>query len=317
MDLLSEILGALRLRGTLYFSTEFRKPWGLRLPALGQVARFHLVVRGSTWVSVEGEADPVQLEPGDLVLVPHGAEHKLADDPATPCRTVSEVVQAAGFTGRGALVHGGEDTGAPTRLICGHFAFDGAVLHPVLAQLPPALVVRWDEAVRDSPLEGVFRFIAREVAEGRPGHETVIQRLSEVLFVQVVRVWAGDAAPERGWLAALADPRLARALTAMHERPSERWTLEALGRRAAMGRSAFAARFREVVGLTPLHYLTLWRMQVAARLLAESRLSLERIAEQVGYDSGASFSRVFRKTVGRSPGAFRRELREEPARARA
>lgn len=306
MDVLSDILGAIRLRGTLYFHTEFRAPWGVRVPAFRRVARFHLVVRGTSWVVVKGEKEPILLEAGDLVLVPHGAEHKLADDPAVPCRTVDEILEITGFDGRGALVYGGEDTGAPTKLICGHFEFDEQLDHPLLHQLPPALVVRWDDAVRDSPLEGLFRFITREVTEGRPGHESVVQRLSEVLFVQVVRLWADRALPEHGLVGALADPKLGAALVAMHERPSEPWTLESLSRRAAMGRSAFAERFRTVVGATPLQYLTLWRMQRAKQLLGRSELSLERIAELVGYDSGPSFSRAFKKTAGVTPGAFRR-----------
>ncbi len=308
MDALSGILDALRLQGTLYFSTDFRPPWGLRVPAFRRVARWHLVVRGHCWVRVIGRAEPIHLESGDLILVPHGAEHVLADTPDTPCRTVDEVVQAAGFTGRGALVIGGDDTGAPTRLVCGHFEFDEDLDHPLLAQLPPALVVLWDEAVRDSPLEDAFRFIAREVQEGRPGHEAVVRRLSEVLFVQAVRAWADRAQPEQGLLAALADPGLGEALAAIHAEPSARWTLESLSRKAAMGRTAFAERFRTVVGETPLRYLTLWRIQNAKRLLAESRLSLEQIADRVGYESAASFSRVFVKTTGRRPGAYRRTV---------
>lgn len=305
--MLSDILGALRLRGTLYFHTEFRPPWGVRVPALRRVARFHLVVRGSSWVVVQGRAEPVLLEAGDLVLVPHGAEHKLADDPEVPCRTVDEILELTGFDGRGALVYGGEDTGAPTKLVCGHFEFAEGLDHPLLTQLPAAVVVRWDEAVRDSPLEDLFRFITREATEGRPGHEAVVQRLSEVLFVQVVRAWASRALSDRGLVAALADARLGAALTAIHEQPSARWSLESLSRRAAMGRSAFAERFRTVVGATPLQYLTLWRVQNAKRLLVGSQLSLERIAEAVGYDSGPSFSRAFKKVAGVSPGAYRRK----------
>lgn len=316
MDVLSDILGALRLRGTLYFHTEFRAPWGVRVPAFRRVARFHLVVRGSSWVVVKGEPTPILLEAGDLVLVPHGTEHKLADDPAVPCRSVDEIVRLTGFDGRGALVYGGEDSGSPTRLICGHFEFDEELHHPLLHQLPAAIVVRWDEAVRDSPLEGVFRFISREVTEGRPGHESVVQRLSEVLFVQVVRTWAEGTLPERGLVAALADARLGAALMAIHEAPRAPWTLESLSRRAAMGRSAFAERFRTVVGATPLQYLTLWRMQHAKQLLRRSELSLEQIADLVGYDSGPSFSRAFKKSVGTSPGAFRR-MAQVPAPARA
>jgi AraC-like DNA-binding protein len=306
MDVLSDILGAVRLEGTLYFTTEFTRPWGLRVPARSRVARFHLVVRGTTWLRVIGLDDPLHLEAGDLVLIPHGAEHVLADTPDTPCRTVDEIIRLTGFTGHGTLVFGGEDGGAPTRLVCGHFAFDDGIDHPLLAQLPPALVVRWDEAVRDSPLEHAFRFIAREAQEARPGHSAVVQRLSEVLFVQALRQWAAQSVPDRGLLAALSDRRLAAALSAMHAEPAARWTLDSLGRRAAMGRTAFAERFRQVVGATPLQYLTFWRVQQARRLLTETRLSLAQIALRVGYDSGASFSRVFRKTTGQSPGAYRR-----------
>jgi len=309
MDVLSDILGALRLRGTLYFSTDFRRPWGLRVPRLQRVARFHLVMRGTCWVRVIGHGEPVLLEAGDLILIPHGAEHVLADTPDTPCRTVDEVVKAAGFTGRGALVIGGEDTGAPTRMVCGHFAFAEGLDHPLVAQLPAALVVRWDEEVRGSPLEDAFRFIVREVQDGRPGHEAVVARLSEVLFVQAVRFWAEHAEPNEGLLAALADPRLAGVLAAMHAEPAAPWTLESLSREAAMGRTAFAERFRAVVGDTPLRYLTQWRMQQAKRLLAESDWSLDHIAERVGYDSAASFSRAFRKVCGSSPGAYRQVAR--------
>lgn len=309
MDVLSDILGALRMRGTLYFSTEFGRPWGLRVPAFQRVARFHLVVRGSTWVRVMPDHPPILLESGDLVLIPHGAEHVLADTPDTPCRTVDEVVKDAGFDGQGALVYGGEDDGGPTRLVCGHFEFDEGFDHPFLAQLPPALVVRWDGAVRGSPLEDAFRFITREVQEGRPGHEAVVRRLSEVLFVQAVRFWADTADHHRGVLAALAHPGLGQALSAIHRDPAQRWTLDGLARRAAMGRTAFAERFRDVVGETPHQYLTQWRLQNARRLLAESHLSLERIARNVGYESAASFSRAFKNAIGAAPGSYRQRAR--------
>lgn len=309
MDVLSDILAALRLQGTLYFTTEFGRPWGLRVPRLQRVARFHLVVRGTTWVRVVPDDTLLKLETGDLVLIPHGAEHVLADTPDTPCRTVDEVVEAAGFTGAGALVYGEADEGGPTRLVCGHFAFDEAFDHPFLAQLPSALVVRWNEAVQGSPLEGMFRFITREVQEARPGHDEVVRRLSEVLFVQAVRFWADSTEHDRGILAALADRGLGRALAAIHEEPERRWTVESLARKAAMGRTAFSERFRQVVGETPHQYLTQWRIQHARRLLAESRLTLERVAERVGYESAASFSRAFKQAVGSPPGAYRDAVR--------
>lgn len=313
MDVLSDILDTIRFRGSLYFSTEFTRPWGVKVPAYRQVARFHLVARGRCWVSVEGQSDAVPLEAGDLVLIPHGAAHLLRDDPKTACRTVDEVVKAAGFTGEGALVYGGEDGGGATRLVCGHFEFDTGFEHPFLSRLPPALVVRWENAVQDSPLEHVFRFITREIGEGQPGQAAVVRRLSEVLFVQAVRFWARDTEADQGLLAALAQPGLSEALVAIHSDPAASWTLDSLSRRAAMSRTLFAERFRDIVGATPHQYLTLWRMQRARRLLADSPFSLTRIANEVGYESAPSFSRVFKRSVGESPGAYRRKVRNDGA----
>ena len=311
MDVLSDILDMLRLRGTIYFSTELTRPWGIRVPAYRRVARFHLVVRGSCMVWVTGREEPVHLETGDMILIPHGAEHVLACSTESPVLSVDEVVKASGFTGRGTLVYGGADGGAPTRLLCGHFEFDEGLDHPLLAQLPSALTVLWEREVRGSPLEDAFRFITREAQQARPGHEAVIRRLSEVLFFQAVRLWAERAESDQGLLVALRDTRLAAALAAIHEDPSAPWTLDSLSRRAAMGRSAFAEQFRSVVGETPLRYLTVWRVQLAKRLLTESKLSLDRIAELVGYESAASLSRVFRKVTEVSPGAYRRGVQEE------
>lgn len=308
MDVLSSLLGTLRLRGTLYFSTEFTRPWGLRVPKLKSVARFHLVARGGCWVRVIDDDHLVHLEAGDLILIPHGSEHVLSDTPDTPCRTVDEVVRESGFTGHGALVHGGRtDTGAPTKMLCGHFEFDEMVEHPFLFQLPHAIVIRWDEYTRGSPLQDMFRFMVREVSEAKPGNEAVVARLSEVLFVQAVRWWAERERHNAGVLAAMADPNLGRALAALHADPAARWTVESLGREAAMSRTSFAQSFRAAMGTTPLRYLTAWRVQIAKRLLAESEASLERVALRVGYESAASFSKIFKKQAGTTPGAYRRQ----------
>lgn len=311
MDVLSDILDTLRLRGTLYFAIELHCPWGVRVPRFRRVARFHLVSRGSMWVRVTGEAEPVFLETGDLLLVPHGAEHILSGTLDSPVRTVDEVVAAAGFTGHGTLVHGVADSGAPTRLLCGHFEFDEGLDHMFLSQLPALLVMRWDSDVRDSPLEAAFRFVTREAQLAEPGHEAVVRRLSEVLFFQTVRAWARRADVTSGLLPALADKRLAAALMAIHENPGHPWTIDSLCSHAAMGRSAFAERFREVLGETPLRYVTLWRIQRAKRLLAESDLTRDRIASIVGYESAAALSRVFQKVAGVSPGAYRRAARSD------
>ena len=308
MDILSDILGALRLSSTLYFSSEFHRPWGIKVPSYRRVARFHLMVRGSCSVRIDGQSEPVLLEAGDLVLIPHGSAHCLADAVDTPCVDYDDAIKRSGYTGHGTFAFGGDDSGQPTRMVCGHFVLDDTVGHALLAQLPPALVIRWSDAVRNSPLQDAFQYIVREVQECRPGYEVVVTRLSEILFVQAIRFWANEAKPNRGLLAALNEPRLFRALHAMHAAPAQPWTLESLGQEAGMGRTAFARSFRDAVGQTPLHYLTTWRVQKARNLLAESQFTIDRIATEVGYDSASSFSRAFQQVTGQRPGAFRRHL---------
>jgi len=318
MDVLTDVLDSLRFQGTLYFSTELGRSWGIRVPAFESVARFHLVLRGSCWVEVTGSAErvtgssePVRLDAGELALIPHGAEHVLSDRPSQPARSVDEVVEAADFDGTGALVYGEEDEGGPTRMVCGHLAFDPAFQHPVLEQLPPVLVVPWEGGVQGTPLEDLMGFIGREVREARPGHEAVARRLSEVIFVQAVRIWTEQRGDELGLVSALSDAGLSSALQAIHSEPGHSWTLEELARRSHMSRTTFAERFRDTVGMTPHQYLTGWRMQLARRLLAESARSIARIASEVGYDSSAAFSRAFKREVGSPPARYRRRQAEE------
>ena len=159
---------------------------------------------------------------------------------------------------------------------------------------------------KGSPLEDVFRFIAREVEDGRPGHAEIVRRMSEVLFVQAIRYWADTAEHDQGVLATVGDPGLHRALASFHEDPAGEWTLDTLARRAAMSRTVFAERFRDRMGTTPHQYLTAWRMQLARRRLADTTQTLDRIAREVGYESGPSFSRAFKRETGLSPGAYRR-----------
>lgn len=310
MDVLSDILGALNLRGSLYFTTEFSPPWGVRVPSFGSVARFHFVTRGSCWITVEGESEPARLEGGDIVLIPHGTGHALCDHPDSPILGVDEVVARTGWNGRGTLVFGGEGGGSPTRLLCGHFEFNEGAVHPFVQRLPRRIIIR-QEQIERTGLDELFRVIAREAQESRPGSDAVVKRLSEILLIQVVRVWAAVSGSDTGVMAALSDPNVGRSLEALHADPGQGWTLDALAREAGLSRSVFAARFQRLMALTPMQYVACWRVQQACRLLQGDGSTVETIAARVGYESTAAFSRVFKKWTGQSPGRYRRKSRPD------
>ena len=311
MDVLSDILDAVRLRGSLYFTTEFRPPWGVRVPEFSNVARFHMVTRGSCWIEVASEQQAVFLERGDLMLIPYGAEHRLTDVPETQCMTVDQVVEKAGYTGSGVLVYGGTDEGNPTKLVCGHMSFDATVRHPFLESLPASVVVRWTDYADRSALSDVFRFITREVSRGQSGSEAVIRRLSEVLFIEAIRFWAETQYADAGLLAALADDNIGPLISAVHALPDSGWSLEKMSRTAGLSRTVLAERFKDVLGISPMRYVTFWRMQVAKRYLATTDYPVEEVGRRVGYESGPSFLRSFKKIEGMTPGQFRKQVRED------
>lgn len=308
MDALSDVLSAVRLVGSLYFTTEFKPPWGVRVPAYGRVARFHVVLKGSCWVSTDDGEPPTLLESKDLIFVPHGASHTLSDAPDTPCVDVDRVVETAGFRGDGPLIIDGVDERAPARLLCGHLEFDESIDHPLFTGLPSRIVVRQSERVDSSEIDDLIRVVAHEIQSELAGGAAVLRRISEVLFVQAVRRWVDERSESAGILAAMSDRSVGRGLTAMHERLEQSWTLAALAREAGMSRTAFARRFREMVGMTPMQYLALWRMQKARELLGQTALTVEAVAARVGYTSLPAFSRAFKQWVGEPPGQFRRRL---------
>jgi AraC-like DNA-binding protein len=248
-----------------------------------------------------------------MVVLPRGHAHQLTDHPDTPAILLPELLhgdcglRAAGASDRGGccntpLRHGGG--GQPTMLVCGYFRFDRGRIHPLLSVLPPLLLVRGEGGRARPWLESILDLIAAEATTPRAGSEILINRLTEALLIQVIRVHLANAAPS--WLAGLRDPQVATALGLLHRQLQRRWTLDRLAAEVGMSRSAFAARFRALVGEPPLHYLTRWRMQVAANQLQEGRLALVEIARSVGYQSEASFSKGFKRLLGVSPGSYRR-----------
>ncbi|MEZ4387168.1 MAG: AraC family transcriptional regulator [Candidatus Krumholzibacteriia bacterium] len=313
MDALADILNTVHLSGSLYCRSELTAPWGMAVPR-GETAQFHVVRRGRCWLVLDDDAhprEPLRLEAGDMVVLPTGSAHRMVDDPATPTipldQLIATLLPTATATGpAGPLVFGGR--GEPTTLICGYFRFAAGAAHPLLSVLPAVVYLRGEGGRARSWLESTLDVIAAEATAGRPGGEALVNKLTEALFIQVIRAYLEEQdGADPSWLAGLRDPQIAAALGMIHRDPAGPWTVELLAARVGMSRSSFSARFRELVGEPPLHYLTRWRMQVAADHIRADRLSLAEIAGAVGYAAEASFSKVFKRFLGVAPGAYRRQ----------
>ncbi len=297
----------LRVTGTFYCRSELSAPWGLYLPPEPESMWFHVVNSGRCWLEIDAQ-EPLELRPGDFVLVPRGEGHRLVSEPGQPAPRVDELTYDYASDRYALLRYGGG--GAPTSVVCGTVRMGHPAGRSLVALLPRAILI---QSVPGSPspeadwMYSTLRLIAAEAQQLRPGGEAVIMRLSDILVVQAIRWWMASEAPERtGWLHALQDPRIGRALSLVHSDPGRAWTVESLARETAMSRSAFAARFTELVGEPVMQYVTRWRMQVAYDWLQYDDMAVAQVATRLGYESEAAFRRAFKRTTGTAPGAARR-----------
>jgi AraC-like DNA-binding protein len=274
-------------------------PSGQKLPPT-DLAHFAMLSRGSCWLTVEGNPEPIPLTGGDCFLLAKGTSIVLRDSPRTrPRWTFGEIGALA--NGNVAQCGGG---GAPTTIVCGSLSFDRASLKPVTQLLPRFILMKAEEA-RTLALHNTVQALASEMAEQAPGSEVVATRLAEVLFIQVLRAHiASEPERSKGWLRAVFDPQIGAALGVIHDRVNTPWTVESLAGAAGVSRSAFAVRFKELLGQTPLEYVTEWRMQKAMQLLEQRDKKLVDVARSVGYESDAAFSKAFKRIVRASPGEY-------------
>jgi len=306
MDVLSDILDVLQLRGTLYFRTAFSPPWSVAVPAHAQAARFHLAAQGRCHVRV-GDDQEVVLNPGDLIVIPNGAAHVLSDRPGAAPAPLEDVLEQAGYSGEGVLAYGGESRpDADTKLICGHFTFADKADHPLLRALPAYLLVSAELRARAILLDELMRLITRQVFAEAPGTKASIIRLSEALFIEVIRTCADQDETLGKVIQAMGDHRIGRALGLMHRGPEKSWTLDLLAREVGMSRSRFADQFQVLMNASPMTYLTDLRLQKAMNLLTETGDPIQSVARRVGYQSPAAFSRAFSSRYGHSPREVRR-----------
>lgn len=302
-DPLGEALYYLRMTGLFYSRCAFTAPWGLNLPAMPGYVMFHAITQGACRLSL-GEGEWVHLRAGDVVLVPHGEGHCLADDPGTPCISLWDTPRIAVSERYDLLsIDGG---GERVDLICGAVRFEHLAAAHLMAILPRVLRIESGPSAQGEWVQSTLRYMATEARQLRIGGEAVITRLSDVLVIQAIRTWLEESAElERGWIGALRDEKIGRALILIHRDPAREWSVASLANEVYMSRSAFAARFTELVGQPAMAYVTWWRMQVARGLIVDDGLTAAEAADRVGYASEAAFSRAFKRTLGVSPGSAR------------
>lgn len=303
VDVLSQVAEAFRLRGSCSGVIGVSPPFGFAMPRSDHASLF-VLTRGRVYFELEGgKRGALELAPGDVVALPHGHAFTVRDSPGTPVRSVAEIGGCSGPRHHVA-------PGAQTEFVGLRCELAGGRANPMLRVLPPLIhcpgndgrVARW--------LEPTVRLLTVESASSTPGRTTVLDRLAEVVFIQLIRSWVEGLPPGKGgWLRALSDPQLSSVLEAIHSEPGKSWSLVSLAERANMSRSAFAVRFKQVIGETPLEYLTRWRMQRATDLLETSEAPLKEIVSTSGYASEAAFRTAFRRWIGESPASYRNRAR--------
>lgn len=306
MDPIEDIFAAMHLQSALYARIAIQAPWGISFEPIAP-ARFGMVVTGDCWLNADSLTEPLALHSGDCFIVNTRVPFSLQDSlgsPLTPCDRV--------FPHAETRINTFSDPKGATDIIIGRFIFDGAGGEPLMSILPPVMHI----SAQHSPthlLQSTLQMIELETARKELGSHSVVTRLADVLFIQAVRCWSSQRHEENsGWLAAWMDRRLNPALQAMHSDLAHHWTVAELASIASMSRSAFAVHFKTTVGYAPLEYLIRWRIWRSKCLLRHPHLSLQEVAERIGYETAPAFNRAFKQTTGITPGQFRLASRHEP-----
>ena len=305
MDILDDVFNVLDLKGALYFRTDFCAPWGVTVPDYQAVARFHLVIQGRCFVNIDQQAC-IELNAGDLIMIPRGVSHQLLDHPDRPAPPLEQVLEQTNYQGKGVLVVGEGDPRATTQMVCGHLSFRDRADHPILQVLPDYLMMANSCRAKHPLLDNILRLITQRIFEDSLGASASVTRLSEIVFIELLKAGISEQPALLTLLEGLRDPKIGRSLSLMHQQPQNPWTVESLASEVAMSRSRFAQRFNQLIGIGPMGYLADWRLQKALTLLEKTHLSVQQIAQQTGYHSASSFTRAFSGKFGMAP----RELRQ-------
>jgi AraC family transcriptional regulator, alkane utilization regulator len=314
MDALSDALRVLRLTGAVFLDAEFTEPWCVISDPRGNnslmagapdIVFFHVLTEGRCKAKLIESGQTIELGSGDLIMLPRGSRHLMGSD-LHLAPAIADSIVRPGEGGMLRIEHGGG--GDKTRFVCGYLHCDERLCGQMLDALPKLLRVPLGDGTASGWVEGLLAAGTQESAAARPGSETMLAKLSELLFVEALRRYI-EVLPEQqtGWLAGLRDRFVGRALALLHERPERDWTVEELAEKVGVSRSSLAQRFTDFLGQPPMQYLTRWRLTIAAQRLRNEHASLARIAEDSGYDSEAAFNRAFKRAFATTPAAWRRQ----------
>jgi len=292
----------------MYCVSELTAPWGVALPGHPGHAAFIVVLRGGCLLSVDGQQTR-SLAGGELLLLPHGTAFTLQDQADSDLTAIDQIFGAS--LARGQIVRFGGG-GALTSLIMGCFEFDMRIKNPLVESLPDVIYLKAHHLQSEPWLEATLRMLASEGAQERPGSDILISRLTDMIFVQIIRAYITqikNCTEAPSWLKALADEEIGKALNLIHERPDAPWTVASLANAVGLSRTSFAVKFTALTATSPMEYLTSWRMQHAANLMESGENSMASIAQSVGYTSEVAFAKAFKREIGEAPGAFKRNMR--------
>jgi AraC-like DNA-binding protein len=316
-DTLSDVLRAVRLTGAVFIDVDVTVPWAtfapqsrhlipLIMPDAQHLISYHLVTQGECYAVQKGH-EPVRLQAGDLIVFPHGDQHTLASEASLRAPGSFDMTDIDLSTQRPWKIVGGGNGSDRIKLVCGFLGCDVRPFNPLLAALPPRIHCSGQNPDCNARLSHFYQMAVMESNGQRIGGESILAKLSELLFIELVRMYLESLPKEQtGWLAGLRDRHVGHALSLMHAQPAKDWSLETLSSEVGLSRSALADRFTEFVGVPPMQYLGKWRMQIASGLLTQGQSNIAKIAVDVGYESEAAFSRAFKKVVGMPPAAWRK-----------
>jgi AraC-like DNA-binding protein len=319
MDVLSEVLRAVKLDGAMFYHGEFSAPWAFRSPPSCSVAPYlgadakhvilyHLLTEGRCQAQIEGDGQTLALAAGDIVIFPHGDPHIMGN--GRPVRPVDNGQELQRILSQGIKLSRMGGGGEVTKFVCGYMACDPQLSRVFLGGLPPILRVTIRNDAAGQWLENSIRYSVGDADASLPGGEAVLARLSEVLFVETLRRYIAQLPGEQtGWLAGVRDPEVGKALGLLHRKPAHPWTIAMLASEVGASRSVLAERFRRYLSETPIAYLTRWRLQLGAQMLKSGTASVAQIAAEVGYESEPAFNRAFKREFGLPPARFRRQAK--------